>query len=340
ISILASLLLPALARAREQARRTHCANNLKQMGLVFIMYANENNDVLPPGSPNGYWGDPNYYDFSSGTNTGGYGYWHPQLIRNNFIFDVESCYPDYLDDLEVLVCKSALAGGGGSQPERWYADETFAPERIDRSQFIDPDDNWALAHLQGLRPDPECVTSQMYTYLPYAVVTEEHGLFLWDELCLRMSLGRVDFMDDNIMLPGGHGPGGGNTFYRTRIGISRLFIRDINNPAREAYSDSDVPVLFDSASQLGRIVMNHYPRGGNVLYLDGHVQFREYPDPLYRLPYTQFFVEFLRANIYDNYTLMNVPPWCGNRLPGTAFEPRYYYYPDDPMYDPLDIYYG
>ncbi|MCP4639307.1 MAG: DUF1559 domain-containing protein, partial [bacterium] len=41
IGILAAILLPALARAREAARRASCQNNLKQMGVVFKMYANE-----------------------------------------------------------------------------------------------------------------------------------------------------------------------------------------------------------------------------------------------------------------------------------------------------------
>jgi prepilin-type N-terminal cleavage/methylation domain-containing protein len=41
IGILAAILLPALARARESARRSSCQNNLKQMGLVFKMYSNE-----------------------------------------------------------------------------------------------------------------------------------------------------------------------------------------------------------------------------------------------------------------------------------------------------------
>ena len=41
IGILAAILLPALARAREAARRSSCQNNLKQFGLVFKMYANE-----------------------------------------------------------------------------------------------------------------------------------------------------------------------------------------------------------------------------------------------------------------------------------------------------------
>ena len=41
IGILAAILLPALARAREAARRASCANNLKQMGIIYKMYANE-----------------------------------------------------------------------------------------------------------------------------------------------------------------------------------------------------------------------------------------------------------------------------------------------------------
>jgi prepilin-type N-terminal cleavage/methylation domain-containing protein len=41
IGILAAILLPALARAREAARRSSCQNNLKQWGIVYKMYANE-----------------------------------------------------------------------------------------------------------------------------------------------------------------------------------------------------------------------------------------------------------------------------------------------------------
>ena len=49
IGILAAILLPALARAREAARRASCQNNLKQMGLVFKMYANESDgEKFPP----------------------------------------------------------------------------------------------------------------------------------------------------------------------------------------------------------------------------------------------------------------------------------------------------
>ena len=47
IAILAALLLPALAKAKEQAWRTSCRNNLHQLGLGVLMYSDDNQDRLP-----------------------------------------------------------------------------------------------------------------------------------------------------------------------------------------------------------------------------------------------------------------------------------------------------
>lgn len=51
IAILASMLLPALSKAKAMAMRAKCLSNLKQMGLGVIMYAMDNNEALPYATP-------------------------------------------------------------------------------------------------------------------------------------------------------------------------------------------------------------------------------------------------------------------------------------------------
>ena len=55
IAILASMLLPALARAKESASRISCVNNLKQLTLSLKMYADDNDALYPPRTNNYRW---------------------------------------------------------------------------------------------------------------------------------------------------------------------------------------------------------------------------------------------------------------------------------------------
>jgi prepilin-type N-terminal cleavage/methylation domain-containing protein len=48
IAILAGLLLPALSRAKEAARRISCANSIRQLTLSLRLYADENDSLFPP----------------------------------------------------------------------------------------------------------------------------------------------------------------------------------------------------------------------------------------------------------------------------------------------------
>lgn len=55
IAILAAMLLPALNRAKERARRANCKSNMHQLGLATLMYAGDNRDRLPDMQNHGVW---------------------------------------------------------------------------------------------------------------------------------------------------------------------------------------------------------------------------------------------------------------------------------------------
>ena len=65
IAILASLLLPALARAKESAKRIQCTNNEKQLSLSSALWVNDNDDKFPPRGVSPSWPSlfaVNYFD--------------------------------------------------------------------------------------------------------------------------------------------------------------------------------------------------------------------------------------------------------------------------------------
>jgi prepilin-type N-terminal cleavage/methylation domain-containing protein/prepilin-type processing-associated H-X9-DG protein len=55
IAILAGLLLPALSKAKDRAKKTECANNLKQMGLATHIYADDSGELIPRGNDPYWW---------------------------------------------------------------------------------------------------------------------------------------------------------------------------------------------------------------------------------------------------------------------------------------------
>src|SRR4051794_29358218 len=53
IALLAALLFPVFAQAREKVRTTACLSNMRQIGLGLQLYAQDNDETLPPGNDDG-----------------------------------------------------------------------------------------------------------------------------------------------------------------------------------------------------------------------------------------------------------------------------------------------
>jgi prepilin-type N-terminal cleavage/methylation domain-containing protein/prepilin-type processing-associated H-X9-DG protein len=249
IGILAGMLLPGLSRAREAARRASCANNLRQMGLVFTMYSSENKDYFPPIQT----------------------YIGPECsVKNKRVLMVRgpSVYPEYLTDVRILLCPSS----------------PIAQEEFDAGRWNRPDGPGG--RLQDGSIDP-CLLDQLsYFYTGWVFDPnwiEELGTKDLSEPFL-MAFQNVMESDNPELLDRSwtftDEDGEGHTVFRLREGIERMFITDINNPSKGVVSQTQVPVMADRID-MDPMGWNHLPGGANVLFMDGHVEFVRYPSKYY-----------------------------------------------------------
>ena len=261
IGILAAILLPALARAREAARRATCANNLKQMGLVFKMYANEWDGTFPQLKTN------HSEDGQPPCN---------RASNASLFVHGPAIYPEYLTDVSVLACPSDTDG------VRYIEGGAF---NVDG----DPDN-----------PIDACrFNAFSYRYFGWAITKEHVNIPGTDEnlnpsgLNINIDPGFVGAFFLDVFLPAVYSvppdtrlldqdfsytnaSGQDVTVHRLRERIERFFITDINNPAASALAQSELAVFYDQIT--GNIEsFNHIPGGCNVLYMDGHVEFLNYP---------------------------------------------------------------
>jgi len=306
IGILAAILLPALARAREAARRASCQNNLKQWGLVHKMYANESKGSNFPRMLN------QHYIRDAAGNT------RPGRVRGGVW--MPSVYPEYMTDLNLTICPSAV--NAGSLAERWdcpsgsYCNqapahpnylqlEVGAIGNAEQESYmyygylLNSDGAWA-AFSQTLRPRMQAEMTPI-----------SDGNVLWTDPNIDEYVERADNLLNSdydydstsvgnaaavqasatnainasgvtasVIVAGSAGPDT-TSIIKLREGVERFLITDINNPASGAEAQSTVPLMWDrfviSLTDADRRTrFNHLPGGNNILYLDGHVEFLKY----------------------------------------------------------------
>lgn len=280
IGILAAILLPALARARESARRASCANNLKQFGLVFKMYANESKGMkFPP--------------------------INPQCVEVPGIImcpDAEAIYPEYLTDPNIFVCPSSARltvdmmtreddgtvildfpeVGWEDDFEIWKASwaYTYLGFMFDKVGDADPQASAAIIFgMAGITP-PAGYEQASAQIIGWALATYSLPHAAWSDLAGRaITKSELDKDVDLEDLGAPYdtaGNGGGSAVARLREGIERFLITDINNPAASAKAQSEIFIMMDAVS-IKSSDFNHIPGGSNVLYMDGHVSFCRFP---------------------------------------------------------------
>ena len=255
IGILAAIVLPALARAREATRRASCQNNLKQIGLICKMFVNESKGETYPNQ-----------SYAMGDACASFSL--------DFGFQGDEVYPEYLTDVNTLACPSDQDGKDRIS-DRYHcgndAANPMCPCRIDSLSYT-----YLPKTLNNLRigtgdpNDPTLTPDNVIDALKPSFTSA-----LWDWLNnIENSTTRAeaeefvsqDFPNADV--------------YHLREGIERFFISDINNPAASAVAQSELAIAFDNLStEIDRF--NHVPGGSNVLFMDGHAQFVKYPDTDY-----------------------------------------------------------
>ena len=309
----AIVFLPTIEPAFEAKRRAACQNNLKTLGSILRLYAMENeSESLPPMH--------GYEPFGKARNATGC-----LNVYDDFDFapDMRALYPEYLQDPLTLVCPS---GPYGKRPslflgritigENGYTDDAQGATGLVR------DDGSGTCQYAEMLTNGDV----SYTYLGWAIDEEDlwfkGGPVIGADAARRAGLplsGRAqyvalacrildarskqgaasaalldadillkDVVGERITLDFSTGRWNDGCIRRFRGEFERCYITDWS---QTVILRRDMAVAFDNVLD-GIARSGHVPAGGNVLYMDGHVEFVRYPE---RFPMTEDFAGLLAA---------------------------------------------
>lgn len=313
IGILAAILLPALARAREAANRASCQNNLKQFGIIYKMFAGENKGQFPPRQANANRNLNVSIPYTNASSAADLARW----------VSAGHLYPEYWTDWAIAFCPSDSQGWESWRPDRYdggsenrgfwriigtgwsYADN--ATIEVVPKEYLkiygnlvkvpsdDGSDKCRFATTEGgtVNAATSCfalASNYSYSYWGHVIKgdwfkTSADVTLIADTFSVNQRpLRRIDGWNKtyNFTLSDGSTV----TTYPLKEGIERFLITDINNPAGGAQAQSTIPVMWDTiltaftgSGAIDAAQFNHVPGGTNVLFMDGHVEFGKYPQP-------------------------------------------------------------
>jgi prepilin-type N-terminal cleavage/methylation domain-containing protein/prepilin-type processing-associated H-X9-DG protein len=240
IAVLISILLPALSSAREQANKVQCASNMHQVGLAYLMYANDNRGDLPcllrtavvGGGPRGG-GVTTFLATSS---------WGPGAgsVVNRAGVAVAATDPTaFMANGNLLLLPSPR--GLSSVPYLKTNECFFCPSDNARRPFRDPVTGWG-PHSLGIAPGTTTTLSAMSYFMWYYPV--------------------VSYKDDALL------PNGLKTDPETTNGNIK-----VRHPAKKAILADQGWISGPGEDPLYEKSWPFFHKGGyNVLYIDGHVR--------------------------------------------------------------------
>lgn len=235
IALLVSILMPALSRAREQARRVICATNLHTIGQAFYIYAMQNNDWLPLHRDNFQLHDLSYKTSNFVLDNGG----HKDTFYCPSNKVARSDDPRFWQYAQLVILGGSLTHLNEEPPD--------GPTSIDNFSLHDQlyrvtSYHW-LMDMYNPRVDP-----------PYRALSTsmQRNDKIWPKRISERSASEVEVVVDQIV---SDGPTVGDNF--KDLTHSYLFL------------------LWGIKDDTNHVRRGSEPEGGEVLFLDDHVEWRD-----------------------------------------------------------------